>query len=142
MNFLCDINIFYRFGKHVLEDLLEPYQVDMHGLIAILSMDEVPGVTQSGLGINIQMDKGNLTKFLQHLEAKGLMYREVSPENKRNKHCYLTEEGKKLAPKLKRVIKKWTALCLEDISAEELELYKKVSSQITKNLLKLGGDGS
>ena len=136
MMFLCDINVFYRFGKHVLEDMLAPYQMDMHELITVLSIHQSPGITQSSLSMNLQMDKGNLTKFLQHLEEKGVLYREVESQDRRHKKCYLTERSKALVPKLDEVKEQWTRLCFEGLSEKELQQYKNISSRITENLLR------
>ena len=68
MEFICFINIFYRYGKKLLENMLKEYEINMQELIVILVINESEGIYQSKLINFTGLDKGNFSKFLKQLE--------------------------------------------------------------------------
>ncbi|WP_018658905.1 MarR family winged helix-turn-helix transcriptional regulator [Allofustis seminis] len=134
MNFICHINILYRFGKNLLDDMLKDQQLDMQQLITILVVHDVPGIFQSQLNHYLSMDKGNLSKFLKKLEDKKILRRAKSGDKFGHNECYLTEIGEKLVPTLKETLKDWEMLCTRNISPEHLALFGCVSQKVSDNL--------
>lgn len=135
---ICDINIFYRNGKAVLEEMLQPLGVDMNELITLLVIDMVPGITQSRLIPFLQPDKGNVAKILQLLEKKGYLYREANPEDQRIKQCFLTAAGKVIVPQLHIVMAAWEERFFMGLSPNEIALYHEISEVMVRNIMKEG----
>lgn len=133
--FICDISIFNRYGKQSLDTLLKPLGLDWQGLVAILVIDQVQGITQQRLIPFLQTDKANVSKMIATLEDSDLVYREKKFNDLRNKACYLTEKGNSLVSQLQKTLVDWEASLYQNINAEDLEVFKRVSEQITKNLI-------
>lgn len=70
MELICFMNIFYRYGKQLLEGMLTDLDVNMQELIVMLVMHQSPGILQSRLLHFTGLDKGNFSKFLKQLEEK------------------------------------------------------------------------
>ncbi len=76
------------------------------------------GISQQTLAERTAKDKACLTNLMTNLEKKGYVCRMESPNDKRNKLVYLTEEGEKfhqwIAPRLEAYYKR-----LEDILGKD-----------------------
>lgn len=55
-----------------------------------------PKLTAKDLGSYLSVDKGYMSRMLQNLEKQGLIWREKSEKDAREKHLRLTEEGERL----------------------------------------------
>ncbi|MFM1542443.1 MarR family transcriptional regulator [Helcococcus ovis] len=135
MDFICFINMFYRYGKKLLEEMLSDKNLNMQELIVLLLINESKGIFQSKLLNFTALDKGNFSKFLRQLENKDLIYRVASEEMIGQNMCYLTKNGKKLIPHLKDTLDKWQNSLLENIENEKVENFNKVSKSISENLI-------
>lgn len=62
------------------------------------------GNTVAGLARELHIDPGAMTRSLDRLEAKGLVQRERSTEDRRVVHLVLTNEGRKVARKVPIVL--------------------------------------
>ncbi|MGX7107477.1 MarR family winged helix-turn-helix transcriptional regulator [Hutsoniella sourekii] len=132
MDLICYINIFYRFGKQLLEEMLEELGLDMMQLIAMLVIDQVPGISQSRLNQFLAMDKGNLSKFLGRMEDRSWIRRQ---EEATAKSCYLTPEGEALVPQLQEILTRWQDQCLAGVEDGEWQVFNQVSQQLSDNLM-------
>lgn len=132
--FICDISSFNKYGKQLLDKMLRPLAVDWRELVVLLVIERVPGITQSRLIPFLQTDKANVTKILQGMEAKGLIRREVDPQDQRNKVCHHTEAGAGLTPRLHEVMSRWEAACFEGLSPDDLLALARISAIIHTNL--------
>lgn len=134
MNFICFFNIFFRYGKKLLETMLSDYKLNMQELIILLAIHESPGIYQSKL-INFSgLDKGNFSKLLKQLELNNLIYRSESSELTGQNQCFLTEYGKSLIPNLLQVINNWENAVTNDIDQENLAQFSYTSLKISNNL--------
>jgi len=94
----------------LLRDLARAYQafencasahIRQMGLTApqfdvLVTLGNTPGLTMNVLAQKTLVTKGTLTGIVDRLEQKGLVRREVPPENRRCFRVVLTEEGEKL----------------------------------------------
>ncbi|MGN0136384.1 MarR family transcriptional regulator [Anaerotignum sp.] len=55
-----------------------------------------PKLMAKDLGSYLSVDKGYMSRMLQNLEKQGLIWREKSEKDAREKHLRLTEEGERL----------------------------------------------
>ena len=134
--FICDISVFNRYGKQRLDEMLRPLNLDWHMLVALLVIEQVPGISQAHLSPFLQTDKANVTKLLQAMEKKGLIRRDTDGVDQRNKVCSLIDQGNQLAPQLHEILERWEATCFHGISTDDLLQFQRVSEMITQNLVK------
>ena len=134
MDFICFINIFFRYGKKLLESMLAPYEMNMQELIVLLVIHESPGIYQSKLINFTGLDKGNFSKLLKKLESNKFIYRLESTNLTGQNQCYLTDDGKAFAPKLSEVLYLWEDAITVDIGEEDLVKFNNTSLRISNNL--------
>lgn len=135
MDFICFINIFFRYGKKLLESMLAPYEMNMQELIVLLVIHESPGIYQSKLINFTGLDKGNFSKLLKKLESNKFIYRLESTNLTGQNQCYLTDDGKAFAPKLSEVLHQWEDAITDDIGEEDLVQFNNTALRISNNLL-------
>lgn len=134
MDFICFTNIFFRFGKKLLESMLAPYEMNMQELIVMLVIHESPGIYQSKLINFTGLDKGNFSKLLKKLESNKFIYRLESTNLTGQNQCYLTDDGKAFAPKLSEVLYQWEDAITDDIGEEDLVQFNNTALRISNNL--------
>ena len=91
-------------------------------------------MSQQAIADIIQKDKNSVTKFIDSLEKKGLVYRAVNKEDRRVNNIIVSEEGKKLKTKTTEVAVKMMRNVLKDIKEEDLMSFDRVMMQIKDNL--------
>jgi DNA-binding MarR family transcriptional regulator len=98
---------------------------------------EQDGLSQNEIAERTIKDKTTVTRFLNQMEAKGLVTRESSKEDRRSKKVHLTSNGQKL----KRTLIKITEELLAEVSSGFSETDKKTTfhslKKIENNLLSL-----
>jgi DNA-binding MarR family transcriptional regulator len=134
--FICDISIFNKYGKQKLDDMLFPLKIDWRELVVMLVIEQIPGISQTRLIPFLQTDRANVTKLLQEMEKKELIRRETDETDKRNKVCYLTNQGESINPNLHEVLDLWEAACFEGLNKDEILQFQRISEIITHNLIK------
>lgn len=134
MDFICFTNIFFRFGKKLLESMLAPYEMNMQELIVLRVIHESPGIYQSKLINFTGLDKGNFSKLLKKLESNKFIYRLESTNLTGQNQCFLTDDGKAFAPKLFEVLYQWEDAITDDIGEEDLVQFNNTALRISNNL--------
>ena len=92
------------------------------------------GLRQQDLAVSIIKDKATIARALDHLESENIVVRVPDPNDKRNKHIYLTHKGKglhqRIWPHAESVMKE----VLEDVEPQDLETCKKVLEHVYHKL--------
>lgn len=91
-------------------------------------------MSQQAIADIIQKDKNSVTKFIDSLEKKGLVYRQVNKTDRRVNNIVVSEEGMKLKAKTTEVAVGMMRNVLKDIKEEDLMALDKVMNQIKKNI--------
>ncbi len=91
-------------------------------------------LSQQAIADIIQKDKNSVTKFIDSLEKKGLVYRTVNKYDRRINNIKVSEEGMKLKNKTTEVAVKMMGNVLKDIKEEDLIAFDKVMNQIKSNI--------
>lgn len=134
MEFICFMNILYRYGKILLEDMLVDKKINMQELIVLLIISKSEGILQSKLNNFVGLDKGNFSNFLKNLEKRELIYRRKSKEFHSQNLCYLTDFGKSLVPELEYTLNQWEKFLIKNIDDENLKSFDKTSLEISRNI--------
>ena len=82
------------------------------------------GDTAAVLARGLECDTGSMTRMLDRLEAKGLIVRTRSTDDRRRVQLELTASGKRLAERLVAAIVKVLNKHLDGFSVDELALFK------------------
>ena len=91
-------------------------------------------LSQQAIADIIQKDKNSVTKFIDSLEKKGLVYRTVNKYDRRINNIKVSEEGMKLKNKTTEVAVKMMGNVLKDIKEEDLIAFDKVMNQSKSNI--------
>lgn len=91
-------------------------------------------LSQQAIADIIQKDKNSVTKFIDSLEKKGLVYRTVNKKDRRVNDIIVTEEGMKLKVPTTEVAINLMRNVLKDIKEEDLMVFDKVVNQIKDNI--------
>ena len=91
-------------------------------------------LSQQAIADIIQKDKNSVTKFIDSLEKKGLVYRTINKKDRRINDIVVTEEGMKLKNKTTEVAINLMRNVLKDIKEEDLMVFDKVMNQIKDNI--------
>lgn len=97
-------------------------------------------MSQQAIADIIQKDKNSVTKFIDSLEKKGLVYREVNKSDRRVNNIIVSEEGKKLKAKTTEVAINMMRNVLKDIDEEDLISFDRVMNQIKNNIDNVDND--
>ena len=92
--------------RQTIQRVLRTNNVDMtfEMLKVMHRLWKKPGVSQQYLAEQTAKDKACLTNLINNLEKKGWVERRGNPTDRRNKQIYLTEEGERLALRVKPLL--------------------------------------
>jgi MarR family transcriptional regulator, organic hydroperoxide resistance regulator len=79
-----------------------------------------PGVSQTGIGNALRMDRATTMAIIDRLENRGVVIRRRSTVDRRRHELYLTPEGQTLLVKVKKVVKAHEADFARRFTEQEL----------------------
>ena len=113
---------------HIRELGLTPSQFDV-----VSTLGNTSGMNMKDLAAATLVTKGTLTGIIDRLEKKGIVRREVPPENRRSFTVLLTDEGEALFHRVFPLHVAYLQERFERLSAEELQqlqqLLRKLQQQ-------------
>jgi len=95
---------------------------------------EEEGLSQREIGEKASKDKPNITRMLDALEKKRLIFRQPDPRDRRKFCIYLTKEGKQLHERLFPLVRDLRNRAIRDLSRSEMDLLKNVLDKINRNI--------
>ncbi len=100
-------------------------------LLRILTSQEES--IQSDLAEIMQKDKSAIMRHIDQLEKMGYVVRVNDAVDRRKKHIVITELGTDVLNKCEEVINRLSERNMQDISENELEIFKKVLIKLKEN---------
>ncbi|MEA5403265.1 MarR family transcriptional regulator [Arcicella sp. DC2W] len=100
-------------------------------LLRILTSQEES--IQSDLAEIMQKDKSAIMRHIDQLEKMGYVVRVNDAVDRRKKHIVITELGTDVLNKCEEVISRLSERNMQDISENELEIFKKVLIKLKEN---------
>jgi DNA-binding MarR family transcriptional regulator len=118
------------------DEFLGPLEVTASQLIVIVNLAGRECATSaSELCKGISYDAGAMTRMLDRLEAKGLVRRTRSPDDRRLVNLELTQAGKAAYPRLREISMRVLNHALRDFTVDEArqleELLRRVLCNVT-----------
>ncbi|QNP48501.1 MarR family winged helix-turn-helix transcriptional regulator [Diaphorobacter aerolatus] len=115
--------------RRVLGSILQQAdsQLQQHGLtyvqwLPLYRLMVCPDATHAQLAKDLAMDPASVTRALDRIELKGLLRRERSTADRRVVHLVLTDEGRRIAAEVPRVLARVLNHHLAGFSHEECRL--------------------
>ncbi|HEY9072935.1 MAG TPA: MarR family transcriptional regulator [Desulfobaccales bacterium] len=102
------------------------------GIIRHLWEDE--GLSQREIGEKASKDKPNITRMLDALEKKRLIFRQPDPRDRRKFCVYLTKEGKQLHERLFPLAQNLRQRFLQNLTQPEMDLLKNLLTKMHRNI--------
>jgi len=104
--------------------------------LVLKKLHDKDGQTQSNLAFITNRSKTSLTRLINTMEKKELVYRVISKKDKRINHIFLSDLGKETFLNSLPVLENLITELQEGISSEDLERTKKVLKHIQNNINK------
>ncbi|MGH3652057.1 MarR family winged helix-turn-helix transcriptional regulator [Glutamicibacter sp.] len=86
-----------RIGTQELTELMESESLARHHFTIICALDEFGGISQNDLAARSNLNRGHLVAYLDQLSSRGILERNVDPEDRRRNVIRLTAEGRTFA---------------------------------------------
>jgi DNA-binding MarR family transcriptional regulator len=116
-----------RFKENGFEITAEQWVIMRH-------LWEEEGLSQREIGEKAAKDKPNITRMLDALEKKGLIFRQPDPRDRRKFCVYLTKEGKQLHERLLPLAQTLREQVTRGLSRPETDRVKETLSKINRNI--------
>lgn len=98
----------------------------------LFSVCRHPGISQEELARRVYINKSNVTRHLSYLESCGYVERKQSEEDKRVMLVYPTEKTLEVLPRLRELSHDWEGALTEELTPEELELFRDLLERIAQ----------
>ncbi len=102
------------------------------GLIRHLWEEE--GLSQREIGEKAAKDKPNITRILDALEKKRIIFRQPDPRDRRKYCIYLTKEGKQLHERLFPLVQNLRQKVTQNVAPQDIDLLKDTLNKIYQNI--------
>ena len=95
---------------------------------------QLDGCNQADLAQRTGQDRNNLSRTLGLLEAKQLVRRDVSPEDKRHSVVRLTPAGRRMQQQALQAVDAYRDALYAGFTAQEIDDFARAVSRLTTNL--------
>lgn len=131
--------IIYRTALALKAGLQRCFKENGYGVTAeqwgiIRHLGEEDGLSQREIGEKASKDKPNITRILDALEKKRLIFRQPDPRDRRKYCIYLTKEGKQLLECVLPLTKTLRSKATQNLPQPDIEHLKNALNKIYKNL--------
>lgn len=126
-----------RLGKLYLNVLVkhtEQLDVSRYHYILSLIYFHDGQLTQNALAQMLGKDKSAMVSIINLLTAKGLVYRENNPNDRRQQLLRVTEKAKLAVPQIVETFENINADTTEGISEAEMQVFESVLTRMHNNL--------
>jgi DNA-binding MarR family transcriptional regulator len=122
-----------------VDEALEPRDLTSAQWVPLLKLHLGEASSVAELARECQLDTGAMTRLLDRLEAKGLVARVRSLEDRRVVNLELTKEGREAARQIPAALCEVQNAFLQGLSIEEWQQLKSLLRRVLDNGLKLQG---
>jgi MarR family transcriptional regulator for hemolysin len=120
-----------------LSKKLEHHGVDRHFSILVVLDKSSEKCTQQFLSDYLQVDKVTMVRMLDYLVEKGMISRQVNPDDRREHVIKLTPKASKVLPEIAKGISEMNRIAFGGYSKAEQETFWKMIMRMDLNLQNL-----
>ena len=95
---------------------------------------EEEGLSQREIGEKASKDTPNITRMLDALEKKRIIFRQPDPRDRRKFCIYLTKEGKQVYERLLPLAQNLREKVTQNLAPQEIELLENTLKKISQNI--------
>lgn len=121
------LSVLKRFKENNIDITL-----DQFAILYILTLED--GLCQREIGSIALKDRSNVTRMLDMLEYRDLIYREQDPESRRRYKVFITEKGQKKVEEVKPLMMLLDEIALKGLTVKELETLRNLLFKMCENL--------
>ncbi len=100
---------------------------------ALAAIADNPGVDATRLSHLVALDRSTIGSVLERLEAKDLVLRSASADDRRVKRLRLSESGRRLLRKLETAVERTQQRIVEPLSADERNLFLQLLTRLVES---------
>ena len=126
-----------RLRRIVYDTALKPLGVTRSQAWVIAYLSRKDGMPQSVLANQLDLGKVALGGLIDRLEATGLVERRADSEDRRVKRIFLTQEGRKIVARMRKIAVATNTEILQSISPEDVRASAQALRTIKINLLRM-----
>lgn len=135
-----NIGFYIGFSANVLKNELirrfneNGYDITHSQWLILMMLWHKDGRNQNELTGLMYREKTTITRVIEGMEKRGLIYREIDTKDRRNKLCYLSDEGSLLKSKLIPIVREVNEQAISNIDSQEFEIFKNIIKKVLTNL--------
>lgn len=103
--------------------------------VHLVRIHENPGITLRQLSKTTYIDETTCSRAINKLEKQGLIYKETTNENKKNKMLYLTNKGREVVTVILKEHKYTNERILSGLSEEDMTVLSTLLAKVENPVL-------
>ena len=115
-----------------MSEQIAKYNINMTDLAIIMSLDAKPGASLNTMAKVKKINKAVLSKSLKKLQKADLIDLQADEHHKQKYNIYLTDESKKMVPKLRKSLTSYEEKALIALNEKEREQLKELLAKVYK----------
>ena len=138
-------SILHRRSQLFVVEACQELNLTFSEYIMLIRIFDNEGAKQDDLASMLYLDKAVVTRTVNLLQEKGLIYREQDENDRRVRHIYLTDYGREQHNFLRNIIQGWVDYLVADMNEEEVRVLFNGFGQLVEgacaaDLVKLAKD--
>ncbi|MBQ0013854.1 MAG: MarR family transcriptional regulator [Oscillospiraceae bacterium] len=129
--------LFFRCGREYGRAVTKDLGVNDTEYTICAFLNFYPNAPQELISKSYMLDKTTVAKALQSLEQRGLITREVNPENRRQNLINLTDAGKDLIKDSANVYDDWVEKVSKALSDDEQAAFESMLDKLLQEAMRL-----
>ncbi|MBZ9537814.1 transcriptional regulator SlyA [Modicisalibacter tunisiensis] len=136
-----------RIWRAIIDERLAPLELTQTRWVTLYHLWQMgDGQPQCDLARAIGVEAPSLVRTLDQLAEQGLVERRPSPEDRRTKQVFLTQQATPLLEQIDTIVTQARTEMLAGIEQQDLEVLDELLTRVESNALRLqtrrpGGDG-
>lgn len=125
----------YRQAQSHLERKLSPFGLGSGTFAYMIMLSYHDSMTQNEITRHLHIDKATTTRAIQKLQKQGYVNKVQDPSDQRAFIVSLTDEGKKLIPVVKEVLKEWTDILSKNFDESDRKVAYQLLQRMVENAI-------
>ena len=130
------ISLIHRQAQIYLGNELRGRDIGSAQIPFLMVLYNQDGLTQEEMARILHVDKATSGRDIKRLVDAGYVTRKKDTSDRRAYHIYLTDKGKNVKAKIRRILRNWTSILSADLSDIEYEQIIDLLKRMNQNALR------